>query len=107
MEGANKKIINIVGKQGELLKRLKEENEFFNYVGLSQSNIYFKIKLCKYLCKCPVFTNSTFTPSYFKGNFMLIKKVCKANADVFTEKKQKVFDRLFLYIFYPCLDSFA
>ena len=38
---------------------------------------------------------------------MLIKKVCKANADVFTEKKQKVFDRLFLYIFYPCLDSFA
>ena len=38
---------------------------------------------------------------------MLIKKVCKANADVFTEKKQKVFDRLFLYIFYPCLDSFT
>ena len=39
----NKKI-NIVGKQGEILKKLKEERDFFNYVGLSRSNTYFEIR---------------------------------------------------------------
>ena len=44
LKGANKKIINIVGKQGELLKRFKEEDEFFDRVGLSRCNIYFKMR---------------------------------------------------------------
>ena len=35
LKGANKKIINVVGKQGEFLKIFKEENEFFDCVGLS------------------------------------------------------------------------
>ena len=85
LKGANKKIINIVGKQGELLKRFKEEDEFFSNVGLSRSNIYFKMRLFKFLCKFPVLKNSTLTPSYFKSNMKLIKKVCKANADIFGE----------------------
>ena len=34
------RIINIVGKQGELLKKFKESDEFFSRVGLSRSNIY-------------------------------------------------------------------
>ena len=35
--------------------------------------------------------NSALTSSYFKSNFNfnLIKKVCKANADLFVEKKKK------------------
>ena len=41
LKGANRKIINIVGKQGVLLKRFKEEDEFFDRVGLTRSNIYF------------------------------------------------------------------
>ena len=45
LKGANKKMINIVGKQGELLKRFKEEDKFFDCVGLSRSNIYFRIRL--------------------------------------------------------------
>ena len=49
LKGANKKIINTVGKQGELLKRFKEEDEFFNTVGRSRSNIYFKMRLFKFL----------------------------------------------------------
>ena len=32
LKGANKKIINIVRKQGELFKRFKEEDEFFDLV---------------------------------------------------------------------------
>ena len=48
---ANKKIINIVGKQGELLKRFKEQHEFFNTVVLSRTNIYFKMRLFKFLKK--------------------------------------------------------
>ena len=43
LKGANQKIINIVGKQGELLKRFKDEDEFFDCVGLSRSNIYFNM----------------------------------------------------------------
>ena len=35
LKGANKKIINIVGKQGGLLKRFKEDDKFFDCVGLS------------------------------------------------------------------------
>ena len=30
LKGGNKTIINIVGKQGELLKRFKQEDEFFD-----------------------------------------------------------------------------
>ena len=30
LKGANRKIINIVGKQDELIKRFKEEDEFFD-----------------------------------------------------------------------------
>ena len=85
LKGTNKKIINIVGKQGKLLKRFKEEDEFSNSVGLSISNRYFKMRLFKFLCKFPVLKNSMLTPSYFKSNMKVIKKVCKANADIFGE----------------------
>ena len=87
MKGANKKIINIIGKQGEILKKFKEEDEFFNCVGLSRFIIYFKIRLHKFLWKFPVLRMSTLVPSYCKSNFKLIKKVCKSNADVFGENK--------------------
>ena len=86
MKRTNKKIINIVGKQGKLLKRFKQD-EFFDSVGLSQSNIYFKVRLYKFLCKFSVLKNLTLTSSYFKSNFQLIKKVCKRNADLFGKKK--------------------
>lgn len=39
------------------LKKFKESTEFFNYVKLSRSNIYFKIRLYKFLTKFPVLTN--------------------------------------------------
>ena len=61
--GANKKIINIVGNSSELLKKFKEEHDFFNCVGLSKSNKYFEIRLHKFLCKFPVLKNSTLTKS--------------------------------------------
>ena len=45
LKGANKKIININGNQGDLLKRYKEEDKFFDCAGISKSNIYFKMRL--------------------------------------------------------------
>ena len=87
LKGANKKTINIVRKQGELLKRFKGEDEFFDCVSVSRSNIYFKIRLLKFLCKFLVLKNSTLTPSYFKSDLKQMKKVCKANADIFGNKK--------------------
>ena len=87
LKSSDIKIINIVAKQGELLKRFKDSDELFDSVGQSLSDIYFKIRLYKFSCKFPALKNSTLTPSYFKNNFNIIKKVCKANADAFGEKK--------------------
>ena len=75
LRGTSKKIINIIGKQGELLKRLRDKDEFFDRVGLSRLNIYFKISLYKFLNKSQLLKNSTLTSSYFKTNFKLIKKL--------------------------------
>ena len=74
LKGANKKIINIIGKQGEILKK-------FRFL------IYFKIRLHKFLWRFPVLKMSTLAPSYCKSNFKLIKKVCRSNADVFGDSK--------------------
>ena len=79
LKGEYRKIINIVEKQGELLQKFKESDEFFSRVGLSRSNIYFKILLHKFLRKFPSLK--------IKSNFKLIAKVCKANVHIFCDKK--------------------
>ena len=76
LKGTNKNI-NIGGKQGEILKRFRDEEEFFDRASLSRSNVYFKISLYKFLRTFPLLKNSTLTSSYFKSNFNLIKKVWK------------------------------
>ena len=49
MKGANKKIINLVGKQGGLLKEFRDEDEFFDCVNLSRSSIYFKLAYTNFM----------------------------------------------------------
>ena len=73
-------------KQGELLKKFKESDEFFSHVGLSQSNIYFRIGLYIFLCKFTILKKSL-TSSCFKSNSKLIKKVCKPMNIYFMKKK--------------------
>ena len=43
LERAKRKIRNIAGRQGALLKRFKNSEEFFDCDVLSRSNIYFRI----------------------------------------------------------------
>ena len=74
LKGTKKKNINIVGKQGEILKCFKDEDDFFDRVRLSRSNIYIEISLYKVLKKFPLLKNSILTFNYFKNNFKLIKK---------------------------------
>ena len=74
LKGTKKKNINIVGKQGEILKCFKDGDDFFDRVRLSRSNIYIKISLYKVLKKFPLLKNSTLASNYFKNNFKLIKK---------------------------------
>ena len=83
----NRNIVDIVGKQGESLKKIKGSDEFFSHADLSWSKIYFKIGLHKFSCNNTVMKKSTLTSGYFKSNFKLIKEVCKANVDIFGEKK--------------------
>ena len=99
LKEATRKIIKTVGKQGELLKRFRDAEVFFDCIGLSRSNIYFRISLYKCLRKFPLLKNSTlqFNSSYYKSNFKVVKKVCKANVNVFGETKWKYLFYYFLY----------
>ena len=76
-----------MGKESELLKHFRDEDESFDRAGLSRSNIFFKISLCKFLKKITSLTNSSLTSSYVKNNFKLIKKACKMDVKIFSEKK--------------------
>ena len=69
LKGANKQNYQHCRKQGELLKRLKEEDELCDCVGLSRSNIYFKIRFYKFLCKFPVLKKSTLKPFVLNLSF--------------------------------------
>ena len=75
-----------MGRQRKLLKKSKESDEFFSCIGLSQSNIYQKVRLHKLLCKFAKLNKSALISNYLKSNFKLIKKVCQY-VDLFGEKK--------------------
>ena len=87
LKGAHRKVIKIIRNQEELLKKFKQSDELFSWVGLYRSKMYFKICLYKFLCIFPILKKSTFTSSSFKNNFKLTKKVCKSNVDMFSGKK--------------------
>ena len=90
------------GKQGKLLKKFKQSNEFFSCVQFSQSNIYFKICLYKFLCKFSRLKKSTLTLSYFKSNFQLIKKgKCVRQMQTYLVRN------ICFIIFGHCLDNFV
>ena len=57
-------------------------------VMLASADLIFisRIHLHKFLYKFTVSKKSILTSSYFMSNFKLIKKVCKANVDIFDEK---------------------
>lgn len=90
--------MNIVGKQRELLKKFKESDEFFSRVGLSQSNIYFKIQKHKFTA----LNKSTRTSSYFNSNFKLIK--CVRQMQRYFVKKSK---NICFIIFHSFSDNFV
>ena len=87
-------------KEGELLKRLKDSDEFFDGVGFSRSNVYFKIRLYKFLCKFPGLRNSTLTSSYFKNNFKILKKFTRQKQTYSVRKSKK-------HLFYYFLSSLS
>ena len=55
----NKRIINIIRNQCQLLKQVKESAEFFESVFLSRSIFYFRMNLYKFVRKHPVVKKST------------------------------------------------
>ena len=79
----NKKAIQYIGKQGELLKKFKNSEIFFDNIGQSRLTRYFKISLYKFLKKYPLLKTSTLQSSYFKNNFKAIKVVCKRKSNFF------------------------
>ena len=71
----NKRIINIAGNQGLLLKWFQEEDGFLDTVGSSQSHAYFKIQVNDFLSEnsniVPTYyiKDSNLAPTYFKTSF--------------------------------------
>ena len=80
----NKKVMNIFGRQGQLLKKFKDNENLFKTTGQSKSTINFKIALYKFFKTFPVLKNLTLSSNYFKNNFELIKTVSKNNLNLFT-----------------------
>ena len=80
----NKNNIRYESTQGQVLKNFKDTKEFVENVGLSQSTIYFKIGLYKFLKKYLALKNSSLSSHYFRNNFRMIKTVCKSNKELFT-----------------------
>ena len=76
-KGTNKQFINIVGKQGKILKRFTDEDKFFDRIGLSRSTFTLKSDYTNFWRKFPLLKNSTLTFTYFKSNFKLIKKCAR------------------------------
>ena len=55
----NQKTIEYIGKQGQLLKKVKDTEHCFDNVVQSRSTVYFKISLNKFLKKYPLLKKST------------------------------------------------
>ena len=75
----NKKTKGYISKQGQLLKKFKDTENFLDNVGEDISTIYFKFSLYKFLKKYLLLKKPTLQSSYFKNNFKAIKVVCKEN----------------------------
>ena len=74
-----KKAIGYIGKQGELLNKVKNTKNVFDDVNQSRSTVYFEISRYNFLKKYPLLETSTLQLSCFKNNFKAIKVVCKEN----------------------------
>ena len=79
----NEKRMSYIGKQGQLLQKIKDTENFFYNVGQSKSMIYFKISLYKFLKKYPLLKKSTLQSSCSKNNFKGIKNVWKETPTFF------------------------
>lgn len=78
-----KKVIAYVAKQGEILKKLKDLENFFENAEQSWSTVYYKIGLYKFLQKHPKLKNSMLPSIHFRNNFKSIKSVCKQYPTLF------------------------
>ena len=67
------------------LKKLNDNENFFDTVNQSKSIISYKINLRKFLKRYPVLKNPTLSSNFFKNKFKLIKMVCKTNAKLVYE----------------------
>ena len=106
LKGTNGKIINMVGKQGELLEIFKDSDMFFDSAGLSLFNIYFKIDLHKILCNYPKLKSLTLTASYLRVILNGLKKFVR-QMNTYLVRKSKNISSFIFYIFYPCLANFV
>ena len=86
VKAEKKKDYAYVLKQGYILKKFKNTEQFFETLGLSKCTVYFKINLYKLIKKYPHLKNPHLSVQYFKNNFKMMKLVCKENGNEFRLK---------------------
>lgn len=69
MKRQNKKIIIMMDKQGRILRKFKDPEQFFEILGHSKLTIYFKISLYKFFTKHPFLKKSMLSSHYSKNIF--------------------------------------
>ena len=83
MKTQNKKVISYVTKQGMILKKFRDTEQFFLNGGQSKTIIHFKMGLHKFMKKYPALKRPTLSSNYFKNNFNVIKTVCRNSVTLF------------------------
>ena len=89
----------MVGKQGELLKKVNESDFFIMW---GRSNICLKTRLLRFLTKFPVLKSSSISLSYVKSNLNVIKMVGKESIGLFGKKIIMNFANIIVSRFLSC-----
>lgn len=79
----NERVIGYEAKEGQLLKKSREVEDFIQNVRQNKLIIFYKIEMHKFLKKYPSLKNSTLPQSCLRNNFKTIKVVCKEKVEMY------------------------
>ena len=80
----NKRALNYAGKQGQLLKKFKDTERFFEAISQSKPATYLKMGLFKFLKKYPALKSLHYPQTTLRTTLKASKMLCKKNVTLFS-----------------------